>query len=59
MQQNRFKRDGRVFKCQTFGTLQVLRGRETFIALSKDSEPYGGRWDFYEYESSSIHRLDV
>jgi hypothetical protein len=23
MQQNRFKKDGRVFKCQTFGTLQL------------------------------------
>lgn len=26
MQQNRFKRDGRVFKCQTFGTIHSETG---------------------------------
>jgi len=31
MYQNRFKRDGRVFKCQTFGTIHVLNHIDTYL----------------------------
>ena len=34
MYQNRFKRDGRVFKCQTFGTIQYPHFCEIFVEVS-------------------------